>query len=691
MEVFSNRFYKDLDDTVCVTDMAESDVIVCYELPCHAQQSRTWNPDPDPTKYPLIVPVHLCRDPPGSRYNYSRYPSGFSHPFIIVLDYEQLRDKEKVYAAIVERLERWTSHADLLYQQEECDTIEVTLDDPEYRTSVTEIRENGDIKVVEDVPEEGDIVDEKSVIMDDSVSTNEKSRAVKRVGPKPELFEMHIQTGNEKLGTATTTWTSTISQRWETWDSREKWAADEQDSLLDGETPALLHEGDALYCEWDAPLRQLFFGLEPRYEAARWGEGHWEEFIHPEYEEALKVSSARQNKNITLHDCLLEFTKEEQLGEDDLWYCPRCKKHQQATKKFDIWTIPDILVVHLKRFSNSRILRDKIDVFVDFPVQGLDLSEFCGEREVAKRLAEQGEDLSSLEFADTDEPLVYDLYAVDEHIGGLGGGHYRAYALNSDNDEWYHFDDSFVNRADASEAVVSASMIVINAQLTRHMLQNQNAYLLFYKRRSSRPLGGMSSVLIEAAKQKYSADDIQLPTPPSEDGGLFALQQMDTDADGDALPSYGESSALDTTLHVTNASQRRRFRAVPTPPLESPPSATTSKQADLPEDLPTTDQGYPDPPPTNSPTSSVEVEPDDMHDDIDVDPFSDYNLEGSAYISQSNSQMDISSSLEYPSKWTESDEDRGENESTDPPADEPIAIKPSKATVTVDPLLDIDE
>ena len=80
-----------------------------------------------------------------------------------------------------------------------------------------------------------------------------------------------------------------------------------------------------------------------------------------------------------------------------------------------------------------------------------------------------------------------------------------------------------------------------------------------------------------------------------------------------------------------------------------------------------------------------------MHDDIDVDPFRDYNLEGSAYISQSNSQMDISTSLEYPSKWTESDEDRGENESTDPPADEPIAIKPSKATVTVDPLLDIDE
>ncbi|EEB88127.1 hypothetical protein MPER_14214, partial [Moniliophthora perniciosa FA553] len=46
----------------------------------------------------------------------------------------------------------------------------------------------------------------------------------------------------------------------------------------------------------------------------------------------------------------------------------------QATKRFDLWKVPDILVVHLKRFSNSRMLRDKIDVFVDFPIEDLDLT-----------------------------------------------------------------------------------------------------------------------------------------------------------------------------------------------------------------------------------------------------------------------------------------------------------------------------
>lgn len=50
-------------------------------------------------------------------------------------------------------------------------------------------------------------------------------------------------------------------------------------------------------------------------------------------------------------------------------YCPNCKKHQQATKKFDLWSLPKILVVHLKRFSYSRYWRDKLDTAVEFPVR----------------------------------------------------------------------------------------------------------------------------------------------------------------------------------------------------------------------------------------------------------------------------------------------------------------------------------
>jgi hypothetical protein len=64
-------------------------------------------------------------------------------------------------------------------------------------------------------------------------------------------------------------------------------------------------------------------------------------------------------------------------------------------------------------------------------------------------------DITELGLGNPDEPLVYDLFGVDEHMGGLGGGHYRAYALNHLSGRWYHFDDSYVTTAQPREAVVS--------------------------------------------------------------------------------------------------------------------------------------------------------------------------------------------------------------------------------------------
>jgi ubiquitin carboxyl-terminal hydrolase 4/11/15 len=120
--------------------------------------------------------------------------------------------------------------------------------------------------------------------------------------------------------------------------------------------------------------------------------------------------SKQSQKNVTLGDCLNEFTREEELGEDDLWYCPRCKHHQRATKKFDLWRMPEILVVHLKRFSHTRTWRDKIDALIDFPLKALDLTE---------RVLSINSDADLPE----DQRPIYDLFAVDNHYGGMGGGH----------------------------------------------------------------------------------------------------------------------------------------------------------------------------------------------------------------------------------------------------------------------------
>lgn len=58
--------------------------------------------------------------------------------------------------------------------------------------------------------------------------------------------------------------------------------------------------------------------------------------------------------------------------------------HTQAQTQADAHTrthartcrFPQVLVVHLKRFSYSRYSRDKLDTPVGFPLEGLDLSRY---------------------------------------------------------------------------------------------------------------------------------------------------------------------------------------------------------------------------------------------------------------------------------------------------------------------------
>lgn len=167
-----------------------------------------------------------------------------------------------------------------------------------------------------------------------------------------------------------------------------------------------------------------------------------------------------------LSACFDEFSRAEQLGEDDAWFCPQCRKHQQATKKLDIWRLPDILIVHLKRFSHSRYRRDKIDNLIDFPVEGLDLSQrvFMGNADGSNFTGNH----------------VYDLFAVSNHFGGLGGGHYTAFAKNRLDGRWYDFDDS------------SVTPIEDIADLKRPA-----AYVLYYQQRGVSDVSNGDSALNE--------------------------------------------------------------------------------------------------------------------------------------------------------------------------------------------------
>ena len=81
-----------------------------------------------------------------------------------------------------------------------------------------------------------------------------------------------------------------------------------------------------------------------------------------------------KQSGFTLQDCLNKFAERKQLSEAETFYCSGCKQHLAPVKKLDVWSAPDTLILHLKRFQyipgQFFTHREKISDLVDFPIEG---------------------------------------------------------------------------------------------------------------------------------------------------------------------------------------------------------------------------------------------------------------------------------------------------------------------------------
>ncbi|XP_072239557.1 ubiquitin carboxyl-terminal hydrolase 43a [Leuresthes tenuis] len=191
-----------------------------------------------------------------------------------------------------------------------------------------------------------------------------------------------------------------------------------------------------------------------------------------------------QQHSCTLDECFQLYTKEEQLDPDDAWKCPHCKQLQQGMLKMSLWTLPDILILHLKRFRQVGERRNKLSTLVRFPLTGLDMAPHVVKRSQSVKNLHLGQSNSRKQPsgqhhqpADMNLPLdyLYDLYAVCNHHGGMHGGHYTAYCRNSVDGQWYSYDDSSVDLVPEEEVCT------------------RGAYILFYQRRNTIPPWSASS------------------------------------------------------------------------------------------------------------------------------------------------------------------------------------------------------
>lgn len=190
---------------------------------------------------------------------------------------------------------------------------------------------------------------------------------------------------------------------------------------------------------------------------------------------SLPLPIEKKITTIKLEDCMEKFMEAEQLDERDAYYCPNCRRHVCALKLIALWTVPNILILHLKRFTfdtcmlSGGMLRSKIDNTVEFPINGLDLTEHV------------------LGPIDPDAPPIYNLFGVSEHSGPTANsGHYTATVRNSVDGQWYRCNDSNVGLTSGEAAITGG------------------AYLLFYQRaKGIIKWGGLHKIMKEMGIDPY--------------------------------------------------------------------------------------------------------------------------------------------------------------------------------------------
>ncbi|KAM7350482.1 ubiquitin specific protease 2 isoform 1-T3 [Cochliomyia hominivorax] len=145
-----------------------------------------------------------------------------------------------------------------------------------------------------------------------------------------------------------------------------------------------------------------------------------------------------------LDACLDLFIREEVLDGDEMPTCSKCQTRRKCTKSFTIQRFPKYLVIHLKRFSETRW--SKLSNIVEFPT---------GEREL--NMGPYG--------ANANSNIYYSLYAISNHMGSTAGGHYTAICKHPVSKKWHEFNDNLVSDSLSENHLVSSS-----------------AYILFYER-----------------------------------------------------------------------------------------------------------------------------------------------------------------------------------------------------------------
>lgn len=217
-------------------------------------------------------------------------------------------------------------------------------------------------------------------------------------------------------------------------------------------------------------------------------------------EDAISLILSVKNKK-TIYESLNAYVQSDTLEGENAYYCERCDKKVPACKRQNIKTLPNVLLIVLKRFDFNveTLAKVKINDYCEFPLE-LDMEEFTQEGQAYKDLNKEleagrlsKEDLNEeqkklLQLKIPKEYYSYKLKGIIIHSGHVDGGHYYSFIMDRENSDWFEFNDTLVrafNVKDIPEEAyggIESENYYVNGKNEQGKEKIRNAYVLIYER-----------------------------------------------------------------------------------------------------------------------------------------------------------------------------------------------------------------
>jgi ubiquitin C-terminal hydrolase len=161
----------------------------------------------------------------------------------------------------------------------------------------------------------------------------------------------------------------------------------------------------------------------------------------------VEIPGTSKTRIPTLMDCFSHYCAGEVMEGDNAWFNDKTGKYQNVKRGIVYWSLPNIMIIDLKRVQYTERGPAKITIPVEIPIRGMNLSSFVSGY---KR-----------------ESYIYDLYAMCNHHGNASrSGHYTA-TINTASNTWYTFNDETVKETEMKGDTITSNV----------------PYCLFYRKR----------------------------------------------------------------------------------------------------------------------------------------------------------------------------------------------------------------